>query len=68
MSRIICQEYMRVQLMKSKDLENVLNGTIKAMEEGDICNYKEVDKAIKRDKMLDFLLKERKWWEFWKAK
>jgi hypothetical protein len=43
-------------------------GTIKAMEEGDICNCEEVDKALKRDKVLDFLLEERKWWEFWKAK
>ena len=45
-----------------------LHSLIKAMEEGDICNCEEVDKALKRDKTLDFLLEERKWWEFWKAK
>lgn len=43
-------------------------GKIKAMSEGDVCECEEEAKALKRDKALNFLLEERKWWEFWKAK
>ncbi len=41
-------------------------GEVKAMGEGDVCDCEENDKALKRDRALDFLLDEKKWWQFWK--
>ncbi len=36
------------------------------MEEGDVCSCEEDTKELKRNKTLESLLYEKKWWEIWK--